>query len=137
MKRIRQILTSRKGGIPIEAAVAVLVLMSLLATALSTFQVVGMKDEADRIADALLETATYYGGFGSEFDQRVAQLQAQYFDFEVSYDATWYNHTYKRVQLGDPLSLTITITATLNGFATSIPIKLPVHRSGASERYWK
>lgn len=137
MKRIRQILTSRKGGIPIEAAVAVLVLMSLLATALSTFQVVGMKDEADRIADALLETATYYGGFGSEFDQRVAQLQAQYFDFEVSYDATWYNQTYKRVQLGDPLSITITFTATLHGFATSIPIKLPVHRSGASERYWK
>lgn len=136
-RKIRQIMASRKGHVPIEAAVAFLVLMGLLATALNSFQVVGRKDEADRIADALLETATYYGGFGSEFDQRVAQLKDEYFDFDVSCDATWFNQTYKRVQLGDPLSITITFTVKLTLFGTSIPITLPVYRTGASEKYWK
>lgn len=137
MNKLRKALTSKKGEAYISTTICLLILMSVLSVALSTFQVIGVKDEADRIADALLETATFYGGFGTEFDDRVAQLQAEYFDFTVTYDAEWFNQTYKRVQLGDPLSVTITFTAHLFIFGLDVPIELPVVRTGASEKYWK
>lgn len=137
MNKLRKALTSQKGEAHISTIFSVIILMSVLSVALSTFQVIGVKDEADRIADALLETATFYGGFGTEFDAKVAQLQDEYFDFTVTYDATWFNQTYKRVQLGDPLSVTITFTAHLFIFGLDVPIELPVVRTGASERYWK
>lgn len=137
MNRIRKVLASRKGEAHISTIIGVVILMTVLSVALSTFQIIGVKDEADRIADALLETATFYGGFGTEFDDRVSQLQAEYFDFTVTYDANWFNQNYKRVQLGDTLSVTITFTAHLFIFGVDVPIELPVVRTGASEKYWK
>lgn len=138
MKRIREVLASRKGAANyISAIFALIILMGVLVTALNSFQIVGIKDEADRIADALLETATFYGGFGTEFDERVAQLQAEYFDFTVSYDAIWFNESYKRVQLGDALSIKVTFVVNFKGFGIDVPIEIPVVRTGASEKYWK
>lgn len=137
MVKLQKALASQRGEAYISAIVALIILMSVLGTALNSFQIIGVKDEVDRIADALLETATLYGGFGTEFDARVAQLQAEYFDFTVTYDANWFNETYKRVQLGDTLSVTITFTVNLAGFGFNVPIELSVVRTGASEKYWK
>lgn len=138
MKKLQNVFASNKGAASyVSIIVSMIILMNVLGLVLNTFQIVGVKDEADRIADTLLETATFYGGFGTEFDERVAQLQAEYFDFTVTYDAEWFNEAYKRVQLGDTLSLTITFTVNLTGFGFNVPIELPVTRTGASEKYWK
>lgn len=137
MNKLQKVLLSQKGEAYISAIVAMIILMNILGLALNTFQIIGAKDEVDRIADALLETATLYGGFGTEFDTKVAQLQSEFFDFNVTYDANWFNAAYKRVQLGDPLSVTVTFTAHLLIFGVDIPIELPVTRTGASEKYWK
>lgn len=134
---MKKMLSSKKGEMYVSQIVSLLVLISFLVMALTVFQVIGMKDEADRIADALLENATYYGGFGSEFDECVIKLQEEYFPFTVEYEATYFNTQLKRVQLGDPLSITIKFTATVSGFGFKLPIELPVHRTGASEKFWK
>lgn len=134
---MKKLLSSQKGEMYVSQVISLVVLISFLGMALTVFQVIGMKDEADRIADVLLENATYNGGFGSEFDECVTKLQAAYFPFEVEYEGDWLNTEYKRVQLGDTLSITVTITANLSGFGFNIPIDIPIHRTGASEKYWK
>lgn len=128
---------AQKGEAYVSILIVMLLMMGILALSLNTFQIIGVKDEADRIADALLETATFYGGFGSEFDARVTQLRAEYFDFTVTYDAQWFNEAYKRVQLGDTLSLTVTFTVSLKGMGIDTRIPITVARTGASEKYWK
>lgn len=90
-----------------------------------------------RVPRALLETASFYGGFGQQFEDKVAELQEEYFPFEVETEATYFNTTYKRVQLGDPLKITIHFQAKIIGFGITLPVDLKVIRSGASEKYWK
>lgn len=134
---LKKCFASQKGAAYVSILIVMLLMMGIFGLILNSFQIIGIKDEADRIADALLETATFYGGFGSEFDAQVVQLRAEYFDFTVTYDAQWFNEAYKRVQLGDTLSLTVTFSVSLKGMGIDTSIPITVVRTGASEKYWK
>lgn len=136
---MKKILLSRKGEMYIDSIITVIIIISLLLFSLSTLRIVSVKNTADSIADQLLETAAFYGCFGTEFDSHVADLQAKYsnLSFTVTYDGDWYNEEYERVQLGDSMSLTLHYEVTLGGFGSFITIPLTSVRSAASENFWK
>lgn len=135
---IKKIFSSKRGEGYIDIAVGVIVLAMFLVLVLNVFSAITLRTNMDRISSDLLEVATYTGAFGTEFDQRVEALKAQYFDFEVTtYAPTYYSEADKKVQLGDLMTVTITVQFSLGGIDTSIPLDLSVHRSGKSENYWK
>lgn len=136
---MKKLLSSRKGEMYIEAVITIVVLISILVFALGTFRVATVKTKADAIADQLLETATFYGCFGDEFDARLAQLHETYPNmvFTVEYDGEWYNTTQERVQLGDIMTVTVYFEVELSGFGASITVPLHTTRTGASENYWR
>ena len=136
---MKKILTSKRGEMYFEAVITMMVIMALMVFVLSAFEVSVVKTTADSIADRLLETATFYGCFGDEFEAEVAMLREKYpnLEFEVGYSGDWYNTELRRVQLGDTMAVQITYEVTFSGFGSLISIPLNTTRYGASENYWK
>ena len=93
----------------------------------------------DEITEQLIDVATTSGCFGDEFNERAAALKEQFFDFSVTVSAgSWYNASYKRVQLGKTMKVTITVPTKLIGIGVvEIPITATSSRSGLSLHYWK
>ena len=98
-----------------------------------------LRQDLDTISGFLIETATYEGSFGEEFDERCDELKNSFFDFDVLASAEeYYNSTYERVQLGDKMSVTVSVHTYVRGIgAFRIPITVSTTRSGISEKYWK
>lgn len=135
---IKKVLTSKRGEMYIEGVVTVMVVVALLVFSLSVLQIATLSNTADTIADLLIETATYYGSFGTEFQNLEAELHQTYnLDFTVEYDGDWYNTSLKRVQLGDTMTVTVKYNFTFGGFGSFLTIPLQSVRTGASENYWK
>ncbi len=135
---MKKIICSKRGEMYIEVVITLILLTAFLVMSISVFQAISLKNTVDRMADELLETAAYTGGFGEEFDNKVTELQNKHFYFEVSYSAeAWFNQALERVQLGDTLYVSLTFDTNIAGFGSVVPLELTVHRSGASEKYWK
>ena len=136
---MKKILSSRRGEMYVEAIITVIIIISFLVFMVSVFRIATVNNTAANIADTLLETAAYHGGFGEEFNAKVVQLQEKYpnFQFTVSYTGDWYNQYYERVQLGDSLSVTVHYEVSISGFGAFLNIPLECTRSGASENFWK
>lgn len=134
---IKKILKSKKGEGFIDVAIGVVCVAAFLALALNIFSFVTLRTTMDRIADDLIRTATYTGAFGEEFDDRVATLKDEYFDFEIMVDGDYYNEQFKRVQIGHDMRVRISVGAEVAGFGIKLPMNVTVTRIGQSERYWK
>lgn len=136
---MRKMLSSKRGEMHIEAVVTIMILVAFMVFAMSVFRVSTVKNRADAIADTLLETATFYGCYGEEFDQKIVDLQNTYpnLEFTVSYDGDWYNSALERVQLGDTMTVTVYYKVTFGGFGSFLTLDLHSTRTGASENYWK
>ena len=137
---LKKIFSSKSGETYLEVAIGVLCVVMFLVIALNIFSAVTMYIHMDRIANDLLDVATYTGEFGDAFDAKIAELEERYFDFEVSiYSDKYYNTALKRVQLGDLMVVTVKANLVINGFGEGIeiPIEPKVQRSGKSENYWK
>ena len=132
-------LLSRKAEGYIDICVGIIVLLSVLVLTLNIYSFLTLKQDMDEITEQLIEVATSSGCFGDEFNDRAAALKEQFFDFNVTVSAdSWYNASYKRVQLGGTMRVTITVHTTLRGVgAVTIPITATSTRSGFSEHYWK
>lgn len=135
----KKILKSKRGEMYVEGVVTFIIIIALLVFSMSVLKVSPVKSRIDLIADRLLETATHYGCFGTEFAEEVAYLQEAYpnMEFTVSYDGEWYNATLQRVQLGDKMTVTVSCEVTLGALGSFVTIPLTSVRSGASENYWK
>lgn len=134
---LAKFLSNKKAAAHIDVIIGVFVVVMVIVITLNVFAFVTMKTQMDRIADTLIETATFAGGFGENFDRKVSELQEKHFKFDIIIDAdAWYNEEYKRVQLGDGMSITIVAHSTLSGINIVFPMDLTVYRSGISERYW-
>ena len=97
------------------------------------------KEELDEISGQLIETATFNGCFDAAFDERAEDLKNRFFQFDVETDAQeYFNTSYKRVQLGDKMEVTVSVETYVRGLGVfKIPITVTSHRSGISEKYWK
>lgn len=135
---LKKVLTNKRGEMYISAVITIIVVIALLAFSLTVMRVATVANTADAIADLLIETATYYGSFGNEFQELEAKLHETYdLEFTVEYSGDWYNAGLKRVQLGDAMNVTVKYNFTFGGFGEFITIPLKSVRNGASENYWK
>jgi hypothetical protein len=132
-------LKNRRGEGYIDICVMIISFISCLVIALNIFSFITLKVEMDTIAEELIESATYEGEFGDEFENRTETMKDVYYEFETEYGADeWFNTTLERVQLGDEMWVTISKETYVKGLgAFKIPVTVKVTRSGISEKYWK
>ena len=132
-------LLSRKAEGYIDICVGIIVLLSVLVLTLNIYSFLTLKQDMDEITEQLIEVATTNGCFGDEFNDRAAALKEQFFDFNVTVSAdSWYNASYKRVQLGKTMKVMISVQTKLIGVGVvEIPITATSTRSGLSQHYWK
>ena len=136
---MKKLIHSRKAEGYIDICVGIIVLLSVLVLTLNVYSFLTLKQDMDEITEQLIDTATTSGCFGDEFEERVEAMKTQFFDFDVSVTAdSWYNASYKRVQLGKPMKVTISVHTKLVGIGiVEIPITATSTRSGLSQHYWK
>ena len=123
----------------IDICVGVVVFAIVLIIAINIFSFITLKVEMDQIAEELIEAATYFGSFDTRFDQCCADMQDDYFGFDVDYGAdSYFNSTYERVQLGERMWVSVSVQTYVRGLGIfKIPVTVSVTRSGLSEKYWK
>ena len=123
----------------IDICVGVVVFAIVLVIAINIFSFITLKVEMDQIAEELIEAATYSGSFDTRFDQCCADMQDDYFGFNVNYGAdSYFSSTYERVQLGERMWVTVSVRTYVRGLGVfKIPVTVSVTRSGLSEKYWK
>lgn len=136
---MRRIFRSQKGEGYIDVVIGILALMSVLVVTLNIFEFMTLKEDLDEISGLLIETATFNGCFDTAFDERAEDMQKRFFQFDVETDAQeYFNTSYKRVQLGDKMEVTVSVETNVRGLGVfKIPITVTSHRSGISEKYWK
>ena len=136
---MKKILRSRKGEGYIDTCVSVIVFVMILVVAINVFSFNTLKTEMDEICDELIETATYTGEFGSQFWGRDSDLLGYYYYYDIETTAEkYFNSSYRRVQLGDTMTVKIVVQTYLKGLGVfKIPITVSVQKSGISEKYWK
>ena len=123
----------------IDTCVGVVAFVMVLVIAINIFSFITLKVEMDHIAEELVEAATYSGSFDARFDQCCADMQDDYFGFDLDYGAdSYFNSTYERVQLGERMWVTVSVQTYVRGLGVfKIPVTVSVTRSGLSEKYWK
>lgn len=136
---IKKLLHSRRGEGYIDTCVSVIVFVMILVVAINVFSFITLKQEMDQICNELIETATAEGCFDSEFWERDGELLGEYYYYDIDTTAEkYYNSTYRRVQLGDTMTVKIDVTTYLKGLGVfRIPVTVSVQKSGISEKYWK
>lgn len=136
---MRRFFRSQKGEGYIDVVIGILVLMAVLVVTLNIFEFMTLKEDLDEISGQLIETATFNGCFDAAFDERAEDLQNRFFQFDVETGAQeYFNTSYKRVQLGDKMEVTVSVETYVRGLGVfKIPITVTSHRSGISEKYWK
>lgn len=136
---MRNVLSSKRAEGYIDICVGVVVLLSVLVLSLNVYSFLTLKQDLDEISEQLIEIATDTGCFGDEFDDRAAALKEQLFDFSVTTGAdSYYNASYRRVQLGGTMRVTVSVQTQLVGLGVfRIPVTATSTRSGISEHYWK
>lgn len=136
---LKKVLKNRNGEGYVDMCVGVIVFVMIIVIAINIFSFITLRIEMDRIADELLEAATYNGCFSGEFYRRDNDFTMDYFYYDINYGADeYFNSAYKRVQLGHVMWVEISVTTDIKGLGVfKIPVTLTVKRSGLSQRYWK
>ena len=136
---IKQLMKSKKAEGYIDSCVGVIVFVMVLVIATNIFSFITLKIEMDQIAEELIEAATYSGCFGGDFWGRDSDMLDEYYYYDIDYGADeYFNSSYRRVQLGDRMWVTISKHTYVKGLGIfKIPVTVSVTRSGLSEKYWK
>lgn len=136
---IRNISRCRRGEGYVDVCIGVIAFVIVIVIAINIFSFITLRSDMELVADELLETVTYTGCFGADYDSMKNTLKGDYFDFDTVEGAeSFFNAAYKRVQLGDTMWVEVRVTTYLRGVgAFKIPVTLTVKRSGISEKYWK
>ncbi len=136
---MKKILSNRKAEGYIDITVGIIALMMVLVVTLNIYTFFMLRQDLDTVSGFLIETATSEGSFGEVFDERCEELRSSFFEFDVVASADeYYNSTYERVQLGDKMTVTVSVHTYVRGVgALKIPVTVSTTRSGISEKYWK
>lgn len=136
---MKKLMISKRGDGYIDVVVAVLVSMMLLVMALNIFSFFTLKQDLDYFAKEMLEVATAEGRTNDEVYTRYYELTDETGIYpSYWWTADYYNISYRTVQLGDPIKITMYCTAYVKGFGIfKIPVTLTATHSGLSEYYWK
>ena len=133
MKKITNVLRSKRGEGYIDVCIIVLVFVMIMAFMLAAVPVFVAKIQLDNFADELVREAEIAGQIGSETTARAAVLSEK---TGLHPTITWSRSG--KVQLNQEFTVTLKITKDI-GFGTfgSFPVELTAKASGKSEVYYK
>jgi hypothetical protein len=137
---LKRIYKSKRGEGYIDVAVMVLVSVMTLVIAINVFALIIQKQNLDYFAKELLNTAATYGRISTEVNSRYNELKAQTgLSPEITWAATYFDSTDKKVQLADTIKVKLTFTTSFQGTGEFVPIPITLTAGGStlSERYWK
>ena len=136
---MRNLLKCKRGEGYVDMCVGVIVFVMILVIAINIFSFITLRIELDQIADEILEASTYSGAFGGDSQDAYERMLDQYYDFDLDIGADeYFNSYYKRVQLGHPMYVTVSVDTYIRGLGVfKIPVTVTVTRSGLSQKYWK
>lgn len=142
-KRIISALKNKKGESYIDIVILVFVSIMAIVLALNVFSYLTLRQDIDYIAASMAEAASMEGltksrDLESLFDELCdnAGIDAEYTITAEEY----YNRTKNEVQLGDPLTVTVTCETSFRGLGAlgeSIDITVAVSKTGLSRVYFK
>ena len=132
-------LRNKKAEGYIDIAVAVLVIALVLVLIISIWTMVTLKQDMTYMCNELLEVATLTGRIGSEVEARFAELCDEAgFTPTVEFNASYFQYSTGKVQLGNVISITLTTEIVLPGLGGyELPFDVSVTQSGLSRVYWK
>ena len=139
MKRKMFSLTKSGEGY-IDVAVMVLCSMMVIVLALNTFSFFAVKQDLDHYAKEMIKTASTNGRTaGDAIDARIVELNADTgLTPTVTFSAAYFNSANQTVQLGDTITVTLTVQTHFRGFGVFfVPVTLTARHSGLSQRYHK
>ena len=136
---MRNLWKCKRGEGYVDMCVGVIVFVMILVIAINIFSFITLRIELDQIADEILEASTYSGAFGGDSQDAYERMLDQYYDFDLDIGADeYFNSYYKRVQLGHPMYVTVSVDTYIKGLGVfKIPVTVTVTRSGLSQKYWK
>ncbi|MEG1779436.1 MAG: DUF4320 family protein [Oscillospiraceae bacterium] len=139
MKRIRSCLFGNSGELAISTSVMFLLFMALLAMALSFFSVFCKIQVQNSFAHEIVRYAEIQGRTGEDVQDEVRRMQETVnFDTTVTWKAEYMDNNNDKIQLGEPLSVTVKSSASMGiGGIININVPLTSKATGRSERYWK
>lgn len=135
---MKKVLTNRADGY-VDTAVAVLIIAFILAFSVSIFSLLVKAQDMEYFARELCEAAASSGRIGQEVEDRYAELCGETdLSPEYLFTAQYFSSNEKTVQLGDTITCTVTMSASVLGFGDKIfPVTLTGSHSGLSKHYWK
>lgn len=133
-------LKDRRGEFLLEGAVKLLFLCAGVALVISVFSVMFQANKLHVIAEDIVRMTEIQG----QYDAAVVAQEFQRLktagnleDAVMALDAAYISGT-KRVQFGDPITVTVSYTGQIGiGGILSLPVPLSACVTGRSERYWK
>lgn len=129
-----KVLKSKSGNSSIDAVVAVLAIMLVIALAVKVAPVFVAKQQLDTFAAELCRTAEIAGCVGSETTARASLLKDK---TRLNPSISWSKNG--NIQLNEEFTLTLTTTVNIGLFGdfASFPITLTAKATGVSEVYHK
>ena len=136
---MKNLLKNKRGEGYIDICVGVIVFVMILVIAINIFRFITLRVELDHICDEILEASTYSGCFGDDSQDAYERMLDEYYDFDLEISADeYFNSTYRRVQLGHVMTVTVSVETYVKGLGVfKIPVTVSVTRSGLSQKYWK
>ena len=141
--RIVSALRNKKGESYIDIVILIFVSMMAIVLALNVFSYLTLRQDIDYIAAEMAEVCAIEGlTKSSKIDSSFNELCATAgVDAEYTITAKqYYNHSKNEVQLGDPITVTVTCKTSFKGLGAlgdSIEITARVAKTGLSRVYFK
>lgn len=142
-KRILSALRNKKGESYIDVVILVFVSIMAIVLALNVFSYLTLRQDIDYIAAELVEVASIEGLTKCPKIENAFDDLCESAGVEATYTVTaddYYNRTKHEVQLGDPLTVTVTCETNFRGLGSlgeSIDITVSVSKTGLSRVYFK
>lgn len=142
-KRIISALKNKKGESYLDIVILVFVSMMAIVLTLNVFSYLTLKQDMDYIATELVEVAALEGLTKCSEIEKAFDDLCESTGIDASYKVTaedYYNSSKHEVQLGDPITVTVTCQTTFRGLGAlgeSIDITVESSKMGLSRVYFK
>ncbi len=140
--RLSLLIRDRHGGIYVELAVSLLVILSLVWGFIKFMPLYPIKQNVDYMANQLVRTIELTGEVGTEYYAELSRLKAAT-RLEPSITVSASYIADNKIQLRERLSVTVSVVERIEilspAFSDPVTVDVPVSKTvaGMSEVYWK
>lgn len=137
--KMKDVIKNKRGDGYIDVVISVLVSMMMIVLILNVFSFMTVKQDMDYFAKEMINCAAANGTTAGRVNTRYYELVAEIgIAPTVVWNTTYFNASQRTVQLGDTITVTLTLNSRVRGLGViSIPVTLTAKNSGISQKYWK